>query len=57
MNGKFIILKQKVWIILLIMISEDWRDWFGKREGFGFECTWSAKFGVWIFSRHLEMRY
>lgn len=31
MNGKFIILKQKVWIILLIMISEDWRDWFGKR--------------------------
>lgn len=31
MNGKFIILKQKVWIVLLIMISEDWRDWFEKR--------------------------
>lgn len=39
------------------IISGYWRNWFGKIWMFDFECTWYAKFGIRISSRHLEMRY
>lgn len=37
------------------IISEDWRNLFGKDEGFGFKCPWCARFEVWLSSRHLEI--